>query len=112
MALTVTVPVGIRDAECVKSFHEFTYHFPENFAPYPAHLHIDLKARAQGKGLGSAMIKTLLHALKSKGAAGVHLEMSSVNYRALAFYKKFGFKELLLIPEEECLFLGVEKINL
>jgi len=62
---------------------------------YPSHLHIDVLERAQGKGLGTALLSRLLNELRSKGSKGVHLEMSSTNYKALKFYKKFGFFELL-----------------
>lgn len=34
---------------------------------YPSHMHIDLMRRAQGQGIGTRMIKTLLATLKAKG---------------------------------------------
>jgi len=76
------------------SFHDPKILIHTFLDQYPSHLHIDLVERAQGTGLGTAMITRLLRELKSKGSKGVHLEMSSINYRALKFYKKFGFFEL------------------
>ena len=84
--------------------------------------------RAQGCGSGTNMMKTILSILKSKGTVimcspalglltqchviviindhcfltgvcGVHLEMSSKNYRAFKFYRKLGFT--LVDLEEE-----------
>ena len=55
---------------------------------YPAHLHIDLMARAQGSGNGKQMMATLLADLRARGVPGVHLGMSDVNHRAYAFYTK------------------------
>ena len=59
-----------------------------HFRTYPAHLHIDLVARAQGTGNGAQMMAVLLADLKSRGIRGVHLGMSSSNDRAFKFYLK------------------------
>lgn len=65
------------------AYHDFAPHFPPSFeALFPAHLHIDLVARAQGKGLGTPMILTQLEALAAAGVPGVYLEMSRRNHRA------------------------------
>ena len=40
---------------------------PPLYLEHPSHLHIDLLPRAQGKGMGTAMIKTILALLKAKG---------------------------------------------
>ena len=52
------------------------------------------------------MIRAVCSALAAAGSTGVHLEMSIKNDRALRFYKKLGFKELLRREEEDALFLG------
>ena len=67
---------------------------PEPYAEYPSHLHIDLLARAQGRGLGGGMMRTLMDALAAKGSRGVHLGMGEENTRAEKFYRKLGFTEL------------------
>ena len=49
---------------------------------YPAHLHIDLLPRAQGRGLGRKLISRLLGELQRAGVVGVHLGMHPLNARA------------------------------
>jgi ribosomal protein S18 acetylase RimI-like enzyme len=61
--------------------------------PYPSHLHINLRPRLQGQGLGKAMIETWLAAMRKAGSRGVHLGVSVRNERGLAFYPKLGFTE-------------------
>jgi ribosomal protein S18 acetylase RimI-like enzyme len=85
------------------------YHHPEIFwlrayEHYPSHLHIDLVARAQGQGLGHAMMKMLLDALIGRGSAGAHLAMAVENARAERFYQKLGFHKLARTADT--LFLG------
>jgi ribosomal protein S18 acetylase RimI-like enzyme len=63
-------------------------------ANYPAHLHIDLLPRAQGKGLGRVMLETLFVALRARGVHGIHLDVGEDNHNAIAFYRHFGFVEL------------------
>ncbi|MCP4325033.1 MAG: GNAT family N-acetyltransferase [Alteromonadales bacterium] len=62
------------------------------FKEYPAHLHINLLSNTQGHGLGGKLIKTFIDNLKKLKVSGVHLEVSSDNYGAIAFYEKVGFK--------------------
>jgi len=75
------------------------YHHPDTLVPgppgaYPAHIHIDLVARAQGRGLGRRMMRVALDELRRRGVPGVHLGVGTVNARARAFYRKLGFVEL------------------
>lgn len=58
---------------------------------YPSHLHIDLLEKAQGRGIGKAMMLLLLETLREKGSKGVHLGMGAQNDRAFIFYTKLGF---------------------
>lgn len=60
-------------------------------AEFAAHLHIDLLPRVQGKGLGRAMIDTLMRQLRTEGVAGVHLDVGEDNQNAIAFYEHLGF---------------------
>lgn len=63
-------------------------------APYPAHAHIDLLPRVQGRGLGTTMMRMMIDRLRQSGAAGMHLQVSPSNRRAIAFYGKLGFRVL------------------
>lgn len=85
--------------EVIRLFYNEVLTFPEEWSAFPSHLHIDLIARAQGKGLGTIMLTRLLAALKAKGSKGVHLEMSSRNDKALRFYQKFGFLEIARVHD-------------
>ena len=58
---------------------------------YPSHLHIDLLEKAQGRGVGKAMMLLLLDTLREQGSMGVHLGMGAQNARAFTFYTKLGF---------------------
>ena len=61
---------------------------------YPAHLHIDLLLRAQGKGQGKLLMDRFIDYLKYNKIPGLHLELSSNNDRAFNFYRKYGIEEL------------------
>jgi ribosomal protein S18 acetylase RimI-like enzyme len=62
--------------------------------PWPAHLHINLLPRLQGRGIGSRLIDHWLAAVAAQGAAGAHLAVGARNTRAVAFYRRYGFREL------------------
>jgi len=61
--------------------------------PYPSHLHINLKPRLQGQGLGRTLIETWLALVAAAGSHGAHLGVSPRNTRGLAFYPRCGFTE-------------------
>jgi ribosomal protein S18 acetylase RimI-like enzyme len=68
---------------------------PKKFVDqYPSHLHIDLLEKAQGRGIGKAMMLIVLETLREQGSKGVHLGMGAQNSRAFTFYTKLGFKLL------------------
>ncbi len=58
---------------------------------FPAHLHIDLLPRVQGRGFGRHMLDTLFRQLRDEGVAGVHLDVGEDNHNAIAFYEHLGF---------------------
>ena len=71
---------------------------------FPAHLHIDLLSRAQGKGQGKLMMDRFIDYLRYNKISGVHLELSSKNDRAFNFYRKYGMQEL--DRNNESIFMG------
>ena len=89
-------------------YHNPDYTMPEPYAEYPAHLHIDLLDRAQGRGFGRRMVEMVMDKLRQRGAPGVHLGVSMVNTPAFGFYEKLGFKELLRVGEgkDGCIYMG------
>lgn len=68
---------------------------------YPAHLHIDLLPRLQGRGFGRCMLDTLLCALAAAGAPGVHLGVGLANTRAIGFYERLGFTVVRRHPHSQ-----------
>jgi len=74
---------------------------------HPAHLHIDLVPALQGRGLGRALVKTLLAELARRDIRGVHLGMDPANLDAREFYRRLGFVELAGHSLEDPL-LGIE----
>ncbi len=59
-------------------------------ADFPAHLHIDLLPRFQGRGYGRRMMTATFAALADRGARGVHLGVGAANQRAIGFYRHLG----------------------
>ncbi|MFF2186785.1 GNAT family N-acetyltransferase [Streptomyces sp. NPDC058155] len=74
---------------------------------YPAHLHIDLLPKWQGRGYGRSLIHTLLDALRAKGVEALHLSMLTANTGARAFYDRVGFHEIT-VPDaaDDVTYLG------
>jgi Acetyltransferases len=90
-------------------YHHPDLHCPQPAAIYPAHAHIDLLPRAQGRGLGGPMMRHILAELTARGVPGVHLGVSGRNARALRFYARLGFSELERTgtPGDEVIYLGL-----
>ena len=61
---------------------------------YPAHLHINLLPRLQGRGVGRRLIEAWLRLMGEGGAPGAHLAGGTANRRAVRFYRACGFTEL------------------
>jgi ribosomal protein S18 acetylase RimI-like enzyme len=77
------------------SYHHPDYFCPEPYEDYPSHLHIDLLPRAQGRGYGRRMMEHLMDKLRARGSRGAHLCVSALNERAIGFYQRLGFRELV-----------------
>jgi ribosomal protein S18 acetylase RimI-like enzyme len=65
---------------------------------HPAHLHVDLLPRLQGRGWGRRVMEEVLAGLAAAGAPGVHLGVDEANTGAIAFYERLGFGELSRSP--------------
>jgi GNAT superfamily N-acetyltransferase len=87
-----------KEKEIIGHIHERKYPVDISKQPwlkdYPAHLHIDLLPRIQGKGQGRVLIDKLFDELAQKGVCGLHLGVGSSNMSAVAFYRKMGFSVL------------------
>jgi ribosomal protein S18 acetylase RimI-like enzyme len=83
-----------RDAAMIRLLHKGYQPDPDLCREYPAHLHIDLLARAQKKGQGKQLMQTLFAALRQKNSPGVHLGVGNRNLNGIAFYQHIGFRLL------------------
>ncbi len=88
-----SVPHGYEDDWLVELIQQDSKNEPTQ-NQYPAHLHIDLLPRAQGKGLGKKLMNAYLGKLKEMGVSGVQLGVSQQNFGAMEFYLKCGFMRL------------------
>jgi ribosomal protein S18 acetylase RimI-like enzyme len=62
---------------------------------YPSHGHIDLMSHVQGKGWGKKLMTSVGDSLIEMGSRGMHLRVSHINNRALGFYNKLGYPEIM-----------------
>ncbi len=94
-------------------YHHPDYYCPEPYETYPSHLHIDLLARARGGGHGRQMLEQVIDELKKLGSLGAHLGVSLLNEKALGFYLKLGFVELIRVGERNdcCIYMGKQFKN-
>jgi GNAT superfamily N-acetyltransferase len=60
---------------------------------FPAHVHMNLLPRLQGRGLGSALLEAWLERC-APGHLGVHVGVSQANQRGQAFWSRQGFEAL------------------
>ena len=85
---------GSADDKLIRLIHAPEQTPVELAAAHPAHLHIDLRERARGTGLGRALIERLLQELEERQIAGVHLGVDADNSNAIGFYEHLGFREV------------------
>jgi GNAT superfamily N-acetyltransferase len=79
----------------------------EAVTEHPAHLHINLLPRLQGRGVGRQLMVRWLEAARGEGAAGAHLAVGPDNARAIAFYRRCGFRQLDVPTMKGALWLGL-----
>lgn len=94
-----------RDDELIQLIHSPTRAPDSVLDDYPSHLHIDLRERARGQGMGRALVERLLATLNEGGSPGVHLGVAFDNPNAVAFYRHLGFTELE--PNPDSLLMGM-----
>jgi len=63
-------------------------------ADYPGHIHIDLLPEAQGGGWGRKLMDAISARFTSKGCRGFHLGVSAANQEGIAFYRRYGMREI------------------
>ena len=63
---------------------------------YPAHLHIDILPEYQSQGYGGKLMEALFEELKKRKVKGIMLTADSDNEGAIRFYKRLGFKTVVV----------------
>jgi GNAT superfamily N-acetyltransferase len=79
----------------------FAIHHPERhpqpvLEDYPAHVHLNLLERIQGKGAGSLLFSEWMARASRHGVKATHVGVNRVNARAVRFWSKQGFDQLQL----------------
>ncbi|MCY7418576.1 MAG: GNAT family N-acetyltransferase [Chloroflexi bacterium] len=89
---------GTLEAELIDLIHEPARALDALVDEFPAHLHIDLLGRAQGHGLGRALVEQLLADLHGRRVGGVHLDVAADTLNGIGFYRPLGFPEVGVRP--------------
>lgn len=85
--------LGVPDTKAASKILSANAHlelFEELYERYPAHLHINFRSKARGRGLGSLLIQAFEEHLRGQGVNGLHL-ITSATARNVGFYLKNGF---------------------
>jgi ribosomal protein S18 acetylase RimI-like enzyme len=92
-------PEADKDSWTADQRRAFTIHHPSQ-APsivvwkYPAHLHLNLLPRLQGRGVGAKLFDGWRLLATARGATAIHVAVNHANARAVHFWRKLAFAEL------------------
>jgi GNAT superfamily N-acetyltransferase len=64
---------------------------------FPAHLHINLDARARGQRIGAHLVEDVCNRLGHEGVRGIHV-VTGRDQRNVSFYTRLGFSERARAP--------------
>ncbi|WP_137151523.1 GNAT family N-acetyltransferase [Devosia sp. FKR38] len=64
-------------------------------ATYPAHIHMNLRARLRGQGVGTQLLQRWVAEARAAGVPGIHLGASTANTGGVAFWTRSGFGPLI-----------------
>ena len=63
-------------------------------AAYPAHIHMNLRSRLRGQGVGSALLQRWIAQARAAGVPGIHLGANASNAGGVAFWQRSGFEPI------------------
>ena len=66
----------------------------EIVAGYPAHIHMNLRARLRGQRIGTALLERWVARARAAGVRGIHLGANTENTGGVAFWQRSGFVPL------------------
>jgi GNAT superfamily N-acetyltransferase len=77
----------------------FMIHHPSPTPPavsacYPAHMHVNLVPRVQGRGVGSRLAEAWMARAADRGVRAIHIGANRANHRAIGFWSRQGFESL------------------
>lgn len=86
-------------------------HHPARVPPavqtaFPAHLHMNLLPRLQGRGVGPRLLERWLSVARSAGVSGVHVGSNGENSGAIRFWERMGFTRLDVAVGGRTVWLG------
>ncbi len=61
-------------------------------------LMLAVKKEQRGQGIGTALMNRFMSICKLEGILSIRLEVRTTNFRAIEFYKKFGFAIISYVP--------------
>jgi GNAT superfamily N-acetyltransferase len=61
---------------------------------FPAHLHLNLAPRLQGRGIGTRLFQAWLNLARNRGVSALHVGINRGNARALGFWRAMGFRPI------------------
>ncbi len=100
-------PDTLLDSYFFETFPYYNELAKDILVDFPAHLHVNLSPVAQGKGVGSKLISTLIKELSSQSIEGIHIFTSKAS-KNVDFYRKNQFCTELSVRylESQVYFMG------
>lgn len=102
---TESIPTWTRSREQWDAY--YIHHPPPNppvcIEAAPAHLHIDLLPRLQGRGVGKALMDHFLNRIGGRA----HLGCQALNVRAQRFYDRYGFRRIEGAPAKSVVWMAI-----
>jgi len=68
-------------------------------ARYPAHIHMNLRARLRGQGVGTALLERWVEKARAADVPGIHLGANTSNSGGIAFWQHGGFTPLQTVGQ-------------
>jgi len=96
-------PTGDPSAWNADQQRSYAIHHPKRVpafltGAFPAHIHMNLLPRTQGRGIGSALLDKWLSNARDNEVKGVHLGASAGNHSGIRFWASRGFTQVELPP--------------
>lgn len=81
---------------------------PHLVEEYPAHIHMNVLPRTQGKGGGTRLLFRWVDMARQNGVKGIHLGVSPRNEKGMAFWQSRGFERLGQFNQQGAIWFGMK----